>query len=112
VSISAYASFVSATLAIFDQLRSSVITTEEDVANVIIKAATGGTAQLRYVAIEDVKPLVAARRETSEAEYIKLCDSSWKVRLSRSGKHPAAHAEERIHLSGEFGSGLPGMESE
>jgi hypothetical protein len=33
-------------------------------------AATDGTNQLRYVATEDIKPLVKARRETSEEEYI------------------------------------------
>ena len=46
--------------------------TEEGVANVIFEAATDGTDQLRYVATEDIKPLVAARRETSEEEYIKF----------------------------------------
>ena len=46
--------------------------TEEDVANVIFEAATDGTDQLRYVATEDIKPLLAARGEPSEAEYIKF----------------------------------------
>jgi hypothetical protein len=40
------------------------------VAKVIFDAATDGTDRLRYVAIEDILPLLKARRETSEAEYI------------------------------------------
>jgi hypothetical protein len=48
------------------------VATEEDVASVIFEAATDGTDQFRYVATEDIKPLVAARRETSEAGYIKF----------------------------------------
>jgi NAD(P)-dependent dehydrogenase (short-subunit alcohol dehydrogenase family) len=70
--IAEYASFVTATLAIFDRLRSSRMATEEGVANVIFEAATDGTDQLRYVATEDIRPLIAARRETSEEEYIKF----------------------------------------
>ena len=31
---------------------------------------TDGTDQLRYVATEDIKPLIKARRETSEEEYL------------------------------------------
>jgi NAD(P)-dependent dehydrogenase (short-subunit alcohol dehydrogenase family) len=71
-SIPDYASFTSATLAVFDRLRSSRVAAEEDVAKVIFEAATDGSDRLRYVATEDIKPLVAARRETSEAEYIKF----------------------------------------
>jgi hypothetical protein len=37
---------------------------------VIYTAATDGTDQLRYVATEDIKPLVTARRETSETDYM------------------------------------------
>jgi len=48
------------------------LATEEDVSHVIFEAATDGTDQLRYVATEDIKSLLAARRETSEAEYIKF----------------------------------------
>ena len=43
--------------------------TEEDIANVIFAAATGGTNQLRSVATEDIKPWVTARREGCESEY-------------------------------------------
>jgi hypothetical protein len=37
---------------------------------VIFRAATDGSAELRYVATDDIKPLVHKRREASEAEYI------------------------------------------
>jgi len=50
--------------------------TEEDFSHVIFEAATDGTDQLRYVATEDIKPLLAARRETSEAEYGKPADAA------------------------------------
>src|SRR6266404_1072000 len=46
------------------------LATEQDVATVIFGAATDGTSQLRYVATADIAPLVKARRETSEQEYI------------------------------------------
>jgi hypothetical protein len=39
-------------------------------ARVIFDATTDGTNRLRYVATEDIQPLVMARRETSEEEYI------------------------------------------
>ncbi|HEV2802261.1 MAG TPA: SDR family NAD(P)-dependent oxidoreductase [Pyrinomonadaceae bacterium] len=71
-SLPEYAAFVSATEAVFDGLRSARLASEEDVANVIYEAATDGTARLRYVATEDIRPLVAARREISEEDYIKV----------------------------------------
>jgi NAD(P)-dependent dehydrogenase (short-subunit alcohol dehydrogenase family) len=55
---------------VFDRLRASRSATEEDVARVVFAAATDGTDQLRYVATEDIKPWVRARRETSEREYM------------------------------------------
>jgi hypothetical protein len=66
-----YEPFVEATRQIFADLRASRAgATSEEVAEVIFTAATDGTDRLRYVATADIKPLVAARRETSEAEYI------------------------------------------
>ena len=59
-----------------EQLRSNRMATEEDFSHVIFEAATDGTDQLRYVATEDIKPLLAARRETSEAEYGKPADAA------------------------------------
>jgi NAD(P)-dependent dehydrogenase (short-subunit alcohol dehydrogenase family) len=65
-----YAAFVAATNEVFSELRASRLATEDDVAKVIFEAATDGTDRLRYVATGDIAPLVKARRETSEAEYI------------------------------------------
>ncbi len=44
----------------------------EEVASVIFEAATDETDQFRYIPTEDIKPLVVARRETSEAEEVKF----------------------------------------
>jgi NAD(P)-dependent dehydrogenase (short-subunit alcohol dehydrogenase family) len=67
-----YDAFVAQTLDVFAGLRASRLATEEGVAQVIYDAATDGTDRLRYVATEDIKPLVAARRETSEQAYVTL----------------------------------------
>jgi NAD(P)-dependent dehydrogenase (short-subunit alcohol dehydrogenase family) len=69
--IADYGPFVGAAMEVFAGLRASrASATSEEVAEVIFTAATDGTDQLRYVATDDIKPLVAARRETSEAEYL------------------------------------------
>ncbi|WP_298368527.1 SDR family oxidoreductase [Azospirillum sp.] len=66
-----YEPFVAAANAVFAGLRASrAAATSEEVAEVIFTAATDGTDQLRYVATDDIRPLVAARRETSEANYL------------------------------------------
>ena len=67
-----YDAFVAQTLDVFAGLRASRLATEEGVAQVIYDAATDGTDRLRYVATEDIKPLVNARRETSEEAYVAL----------------------------------------
>jgi NAD(P)-dependent dehydrogenase (short-subunit alcohol dehydrogenase family) len=64
-----YDAFVARTNAVFAGLRSERRATEDDVARVIYDAATDGTNRLRYVATEDIKPLIHARRETSEEDY-------------------------------------------
>lgn len=64
-----YAIFADHTNSVFASLRESRHATEEDVAKVIFVAATDNTDQLRYVATDDIKPWVNARRETSEARY-------------------------------------------
>lgn len=69
-SITDYEAFVAGANAIFAGMRSARLATEEDVAKVILDAATDGTSQLRYVATKDILPLIRARRETSEQEYI------------------------------------------
>jgi len=65
-----YDAFVAHTLGVFAGLRAARLATEESVAQVIYDAATDGTGRLRYLATEDIKPLVSARRETSEENYI------------------------------------------
>jgi NAD(P)-dependent dehydrogenase (short-subunit alcohol dehydrogenase family) len=55
----------------FQGLAEIATATAKDVAEVIFKAATDGTDQLRYVATKDIEPWVHARRETSEATYIQ-----------------------------------------
>jgi NAD(P)-dependent dehydrogenase (short-subunit alcohol dehydrogenase family) len=70
--IADYDAFAARTQAVFAGLRSARLATEEGVARVIYEAATDGTDRLRYVATEDIKPLVSARRESSEDAYIAL----------------------------------------
>jgi NAD(P)-dependent dehydrogenase (short-subunit alcohol dehydrogenase family) len=70
-----YDAFVAGANAIFTSLRAQRLATEEEVAKVIFSAATDGTNQLRYVATNDILPLVKARRETSEQEYMALMRS-------------------------------------
>jgi NAD(P)-dependent dehydrogenase (short-subunit alcohol dehydrogenase family) len=75
-----YDAFVAETNAIFASLREARLATEEDVAKVIFGAATDGTNRLRYVATADIEPLVKARRETSEEQYIALMRSRFSQR--------------------------------
>ena len=58
--IADYASFAQQTEATFAGLRSDRHATEEDVARVILQAATDGSDKLRYVATADILPLVHA----------------------------------------------------
>jgi hypothetical protein len=46
--------------------------TAQEVAGAIFEAAADGSDRLRYVATEGIKQWVAARRETSEEEYLAL----------------------------------------
>ena len=70
-----YDGFAAEMNAVFAGLRAARLATEEDVAKVIFEAATDGTRRLRYVATADIAPLVKARRETSEDEYIAFMRS-------------------------------------
>jgi NAD(P)-dependent dehydrogenase (short-subunit alcohol dehydrogenase family) len=66
-----YRPFLEGAMQVFAGLRAArADSTSEEVAEVIYTAATDGTDQLRYVATDDIKPLVRARRETSEADYM------------------------------------------
>jgi NAD(P)-dependent dehydrogenase (short-subunit alcohol dehydrogenase family) len=75
-----YEGFVAGTLKVFDGLRSARLASSEDVARVIVEAAGDGSERLRYVATEDIKPLIQARRETSEERYIELMRGQFLVR--------------------------------
>jgi NAD(P)-dependent dehydrogenase (short-subunit alcohol dehydrogenase family) len=55
----------------FEGLAALATATAADVAQVIYKAVTDGSDQLRYLATKDIEPWVRARRDSSEAEYIK-----------------------------------------
>ncbi|HEY0197872.1 MAG TPA: SDR family oxidoreductase [Rhodanobacter sp.] len=72
-----YSRFLAGTLKVFDGLRAARLATPEDVAQVIFEAASDGTDRLRYVATKDIEPLVKARRETSEDEYIAMMRSQF-----------------------------------
>ncbi|HYE00647.1 MAG TPA: SDR family oxidoreductase [Alphaproteobacteria bacterium] len=68
-----YAAFVEASGAVYAELYAlSAHTTAEAVAEVIHEAATDPTDRLRYVVGDAIRPMVEARRETSEAEYLAL----------------------------------------
>jgi NAD(P)-dependent dehydrogenase (short-subunit alcohol dehydrogenase family) len=70
-SIPDYAPFVTAAHDLFAGLRAQrANATSEEVAAVIYEAATEASDRLRYVATDDIVPLVKARRETSEAAYM------------------------------------------
>lgn len=65
-----YDAFVADAQRAFDGLRAARLATSEDVAQVIFEAASDGSDRLRYLATQDIAPLVAARRETSEEAYM------------------------------------------
>lgn len=68
-----YPAFEAATAEVFDGLRSSRgKATSEEVAEIIYAAATDDGNHLRYVATDDIKPFIAARRDTSEPEYLSF----------------------------------------
>lgn len=71
IPIDDYGPFVAGAAKVFDGLRKSRgLATAEEVAEIIFEAATDTSDRIRYVATEDIEPLVAARRETSEDEYL------------------------------------------
>jgi NAD(P)-dependent dehydrogenase (short-subunit alcohol dehydrogenase family) len=79
-SLKDYDAFVAATNEVFAGLRSQRLATEEDVARVIFEAATDGTSRLRYVATPDIEPLVKARRETCEDDYMASMRSQFSMK--------------------------------
>jgi NAD(P)-dependent dehydrogenase (short-subunit alcohol dehydrogenase family) len=75
-----YDNFMDATLKVFDGLRAARLASSEDVAEVIVEAAGDGSDRLRYVATKDIEPLVKARRESSEDEYIAMMRSQFMAK--------------------------------
>lgn len=69
-----YDAFIVAADETFAALRASrasaADSTPEQVAGVIFQAATDESDRLRYVATRDILPLVEARRQTSESEFM------------------------------------------
>lgn len=66
---------------VFEGLRSiRALATSSDVAEVIFAATSDGSDQLRYVATDDIKPLVTLRRETSEENYMASMREKFSLR--------------------------------
>ncbi|KFE71407.1 SDR family oxidoreductase [Hyalangium minutum] len=82
-----YDSFVSEAHQVFAAMRASRSaskdSTSEHVAEVIFEATNDTSERLRYVATSDILPLVRARRQTSEDEYMAF------MRASVAPKPPA-----------------------
>jgi NAD(P)-dependent dehydrogenase (short-subunit alcohol dehydrogenase family) len=73
-----YAPFLAHAETVYGALRSTRAgASSADVADVIFTAASDGTDQLRYVATPQIESLVKARRETSEAAYMKMMRASF-----------------------------------
>ena len=96
-SLADYDAFAAHTAALFAKMRSERRGTEEQVSQCIYEAVTDGTDQLRYVATEDIQPLVRARRETSEAEYIAAMRSQFWHVVSNSWSDAAIPSDEFAH---------------
>ena len=74
--IADYGPFIEAAAATFEGLKQSrgsgSDATAEHVAGVIHEACVDETPRLRWVATQNIEPLVRARRETSEEQYMAL----------------------------------------
>lgn len=80
--IADYSPFVEATQQVFARIREERARgTIGDVAEVIFTAATDMSDRLRYVATEDIAPLVAARRETSEERYLSAMRQKYRPQV-------------------------------
>ena len=99
--ISSYDRFIAHTNAVFEKLRSVRLSTEEEVAKVIYQAATDGTDRLRYVATEDIQPMVKARRETSEDEYIAYMRSRFGIEASKQALNQQGVAQRLQVVTGQ-----------
>lgn len=70
--IADYADFGAAAARVFEGLRQQRLSSTEDVAEVIFGAVTDASPQLRYVATEDIRPLVEARRGGSDDAFMAM----------------------------------------
>lgn len=76
-----YQPFIEATNQIYASWGDRGSATAEEVAAVIYGATTDGSDQLRYVATGDILPLVQARRETSELQYMNFMRAQFQFDL-------------------------------
>jgi len=65
------------------------------VARVIFDAATDGTDRLRYAAASDIEPLVKARRESCEEDYMASIRSQFEESGMRLKEQPERIKGER-----------------
>jgi NAD(P)-dependent dehydrogenase (short-subunit alcohol dehydrogenase family) len=72
-----YNAFVDATRKTFAKMLGAAKTDTPDVAEVIFTAATDGTDKLRYFIGIDNPPLIKARREKSEEDYIRFVRATY-----------------------------------
>ena len=72
-----YDAFVAATRKTFATMLSAAKTDTPDVADVIFTAATDGTDKLRYFIGVDNPPLIKARREMTEEDYIRFVRATY-----------------------------------
>jgi NAD(P)-dependent dehydrogenase (short-subunit alcohol dehydrogenase family) len=72
-----YDAFVDATRKTYAALMTAARTSASDVAEVIFTAATDGTHKLRYFIGVDNPPLIKARREMSEEDYIRFVRATY-----------------------------------
>jgi NAD(P)-dependent dehydrogenase (short-subunit alcohol dehydrogenase family) len=81
-----YDPFIAGSNEVYAQLRASrgaaPDSTAEHVATVIFEATTDPSDQLRYVATSDIVPLVEARRQTSERQYMAFMRARVAPKLS------------------------------
>jgi NAD(P)-dependent dehydrogenase (short-subunit alcohol dehydrogenase family) len=69
-SIPDYDAFIAGSNAVFADLSSKRLASTQQVAQVIFEAATDGSKRLRYLGTEDIAPLVKARRELPDQDYV------------------------------------------
>lgn len=77
--IADYDRFIQSTHDAFATMRSAVAISSDDVAAVIVEAATDGSSRLRYLIGDDSRGFIKARRELSEQDYIAFMRAHFKT---------------------------------